>query len=299
MAMSDFDGLRVLSLESRRAEEMRRLIARRGGVATVAPSMREVPVAGNEPLERFLEALYARHIDTTVWMTGAGVRLLVETLSAQPQRADWSARVGQTIVVARGPKPASALRELGVAVAHNVPEPNTWREILQVLDANVHLESSRVAVQEYGVPNRAFVAELQARGAEVMRAPVYKWALPEETGPLSAALDALCDGGFDVVLFTAGTQALHALQLAERQGRESEVRAALQSCVVASIGPTTSEALRELGMRIDFEPSHPKMGQLVNECAENAPALLRQARRDESPSCKYCNDTDSLNKAVT
>ena len=40
--------------------------------------------------------------------------------------------------------------------------------------------------------------------------------------------------------------------------------------IVASIGPTTSEALEEDGVRVDFEPSHPKMGVLVQETAEFA-----------------------------
>ena len=39
-----FDGLRVLSLESRRAAEIEKLIRARGGVPFVAPSMREVPL---------------------------------------------------------------------------------------------------------------------------------------------------------------------------------------------------------------------------------------------------------------
>ena len=43
-----FDGLRVLSLESRRAAEMEVLIRKQGGEAFVAPSMREIPLDHNE-----------------------------------------------------------------------------------------------------------------------------------------------------------------------------------------------------------------------------------------------------------
>jgi uroporphyrinogen-III synthase len=40
--------------------------------------------------------------------------------------------------------------------------------------------------------------------------------------------------------------------------------------MVGSIGPATTEALEEFGVRPQFEPSHPKMGFLVREAAERA-----------------------------
>jgi uroporphyrinogen-III synthase len=47
---------------------------------------------------------------------------------------------------------------------------------------------------------------------------------------------------------------------------------------VASIGPTTSEALEEFGIKPDLEPSHPKMGFLVQETAQQAAAILAKKR---------------------
>jgi uroporphyrinogen-III synthase len=65
-------------------------------------------------------------------------------------------------------------------------------------------------------------------------------------------------------------------------GLDEGVRAGLGRVVVASIGPTTSETLRAEGIAVDMEPSHPKMGFLVREAAERAPALL-EAKRPPSP----------------
>ena len=76
----------------------------------------------------------------------------------------------------RGPKPAAALRELGVQNALNVPEPNTWREILQLFDQNketMPLNDRRVAIQEHGVPSPELYAGLTGRGAEVFRLRRY------------------------------------------------------------------------------------------------------------------------------
>jgi uroporphyrinogen-III synthase len=48
--------------------------------------------------------------------------------------------------------------------------------------------------------------------------------------------------------------------------------------VIASIGPTTSEELQRHGIEADLEPSHPKMGFLVREAAEQSAELLRRKR---------------------
>ncbi len=44
--------------------------------------------------------------------------------------------------------------------------------------------------------------------------------------------------------------------------------------VIASIGPTTTETLEEFGLQPDITPTHPKMGFLVKETAEQAAAIL-------------------------
>jgi len=44
-------------------------------------------------------------------------------------------------------------------------------------------------------------------------------------------------------------------------------------------GPTTSEELQRHGVRADLEPSHPKMGFLVKEAAEQSGELLRRKRQ--------------------
>jgi uroporphyrinogen-III synthase len=56
------------------------------------------------------------------------------------------------------------------------------------------------------------------------------------------------------------------------------VRAGLRRAVVASIGPTSSEELRQQRLTIDHEASNTKMGFLVREAAERSPDLLRLKR---------------------
>jgi len=267
-----FDGLSVLSLESRRAPEMATLIEKQGGVACVAPSMREVPLEENDGVFRFAESLFAGEFDMMILLTGVGTRQLDRVLAARYGPDPFRAALRRLTVVARGPKPVAALREMDVPVAVTAPEPNTWRELVAAIEGR---PERRIAVQEYGRSNPELLAALRARGAAVTSVRVYQWDLPEDPEPLRGAVRRLAAGEFQVVLFTTAIQIAHLFRVAREQGVEEAVAARLRQMAVASIGPTTSEALEEFGVAPDLEPSHPKMGFLVQETAARAAAILR------------------------
>jgi uroporphyrinogen-III synthase len=88
----------------------------------------------------------------------------------------------------------------------------------------------------------------------------------------------VASGDLDVALFTTATQVVHLLKVAETMDLREAVVSGLRRMVVASIGPTTSEELRQQGIEVDMEPSHPKMGFLVREAAERAADLLGRKR---------------------
>src|SRR6266849_4483844 len=282
--MSGFTGLRVLALESRRATELAKLVGTYGGEAVVAPAMREVPLESNKEALAFAEALFAGELDVVIFLTGVGARALLSVVETAYKREEYIAALQRVRVVARGPKPVAVLRELGVAPAITVPEPNTWRELLLAFDEaaasqeKLRLRGTRVAVQEYGISNPELLSGLRDRGAIVTRVPVYQWALPDDCAPLQAAVKSLVAGEIDVVLFTTSVQLAHLFQIASEMKLEEPMRFGLCRTIVASIGPTTSEELQRRGIRADLEPSHPKMGFLVKETAEQCAELLRRKR---------------------
>jgi uroporphyrinogen-III synthase len=282
MTGKGFGGLRVLSLESRRSREMAQLITNHGGQATVAPSTREVPSGPNPEEAAFAAGLAKGEFQIVIFMTGVGTRALAQAIEPLCPREQWVAGLSRIAVVARGPKPVNVLREFGIPIALTVPEPNTWREILQTLDRNaatLPLKGAHVAVQEHGVPSPELYAGLSQRGARVFAIPVYKWAPPEDEGPLRRAIAELAHGEFGVVLFTSSVQAHHLFRFADEMNRRDDVLHALRRTVVGSIGPVTSETLREFGIGVDLEPSHPKMGFLVKETAEQSAQLLEGKKR--------------------
>ena len=261
-----FDGKRVLALESRRAVEIAELIRRQGGEPFVAPSMREIPVGADAGLRAFADRLFAGYFDMMILMTGVGTRHLNRALAeAWPERSFADALRSLTIV-ARGPKPVAALREMGLSPALVAPEPNMWREVLQVIEGR---REQRIAVQEYGRPNDQLHQALRSRGAEVTEVRVYRYGLPEDLEPMREAVRRLAARAFDAALFTTAVQIDHLMRVAAELSLEEETRAGLAHCRIASIGPSTTEGLEEFGFRPAMEPTHAKLGLLVREAAQH------------------------------
>ena len=257
---------------------MASLISRHNGVPLIAPAMREIPLEENPAVFAFAEELLARRLNAVLFMTGVGTRLLLEVLGTRYSLDSIIRSLAHVLVVARGPKPVSVLREHQIPVNVMVPEPNTWREVLEKLDerrAELTLQGSRIAIQEYGAPNHALVEELKRRGAEVVRVPVYRWGMPEDCAPVKAALTAILAKQARVLLFTNALQVENVMKIAGETGLTEALLNALQQCVVGSVGPICSAALRANNIAVDVEPEHPRMGFLVHEAARRAGAILR------------------------
>jgi uroporphyrinogen-III synthase len=133
-------------------------------------------------------------------------------------------------------------------------------------------------VQEYGKPNVELLEGLRARGADVTPVRVYQWDLPEDVAPLREAVHRIAQGHADVALFTTSIQIPHLFRIATEEGLLEPMQQALHRMVIASIGPTTTETLEEFGLQPDTTPTHPKMGFLVRETAEQAAAILQRKR---------------------
>jgi len=270
----------VLALESRRATEIAKLIRTYGGEPTVTPAMREVPLESNLEALEFAGRLLHGDFDLVIFLTGVGIRRLMEIAESRYDREQILEALRGVKVATRGPKSSAVLREMGVPIAVTAPEPCTWREVIGSLDGafGPSLEGLRAAVQEYGRPSLELLEALTEHNVQWVRVPVYHWALPEDLEPLRNSVHSIVSGDVDVVVFLTAIQATHLFQVAEELGAAEELRQGLRRTVVLSIGPSTSEELKRLGVRPDFEPSHPKMGFLMNEAAEQAAKLLEAKR---------------------
>ena len=266
--------------------------------------MRETPLVDNPAAVDFAHRVLTGQVDIIIFMTGVGVRYLMAEVDGRIDRARLLNSISDLITVARGPKPVAVLKELGLTPTHRVPPPNTWREVLATIDQSVPVAQQNVAVQEYGAPNASLIAGLEARGARVEAVTVYRWDLPVDLAPLEANIRAIVAGEIDVAMFTSSHQVVNLLRVAEGLDLAEKLRARMAEVVVASIGPTTSETLRELELPVDIEPQHNKMGHLVVAAAEQAADLLAQKRRrvniwaDFAPPAAASDHSASANRVA-
>ncbi len=258
----NFNGLHVASFESRRADDMARLIERHGGVAHVAPSMREVPLDDNPEAVDFAHRLMTGRVDIVIFMTGVGFKHLLAAVERKVDRERFLASLSDCITVARGPKPVAAMREAGITPTHRVGEPNTWRDVLDLLDAHVPIASQTVALQEYGITNPSLIAGLEARGAKVDSIKVYNWELPEDTGPLEETLRLLAAGEMDVVMFTSANQVATVLKMAEQLDLAAAGRRSIAQIASSSaLAPRRAKSCGRKGCRSIWSLSIPRWGK--------------------------------------
>jgi uroporphyrinogen-III synthase len=271
-----FAGLRVLSLESRRAAEIETLIAKQGGKAMVAPSVKERALDDHTDAFRLLEGLERGDFEMLVLMTGVGLAFWRDVVAGRYPAARADDALRRVKLLARGPKPSAILRPLGISPDVTIPEPNTWREIVEAMKQR---PERRLAVQEYGRPNTEFVDALRALGSQVETFALYRWEMPDDVAPLRTAARELAAGGIDVVLFTSSIQLEHLLAIAAEDGLGEQIVDALATRVaVGSVGPIMTATLVEHGVTPDIVPSSPKMGALVLAASGECAAVLAKKR---------------------
>jgi uroporphyrinogen-III synthase len=255
-------GRRIAILESRLGIQLAELIARAGAIPLHAPALAEVPDGDPRALGEFLDSCAQRPPALFIFQTGVGTQALLDMTESLGRTGQLLKLLADAKVAERGPKPAAVLRAHAIRIDLATQDPHTTTEVLRALD-DVPIAGNRVVVQRYGESNRDLEAGLRQRGAEVIELPMYRWALPQDTAPLTRLLDALDRNEVDAAVFTSASQGRNLFPFAREQGREEGLRAGLKRVTVFSIGPVCTRALAALDVRVDAESSPPKLGPLL------------------------------------
>jgi uroporphyrinogen-III synthase len=255
-------GKRIALLESRLGVQLAQLIEREGAIPLHAPALAEVPDADPQALGRFLDSCAEHPPELFIFQTGVGTQALLDLTEQLGRTAELLSLLAHAKIAERGPKPAAVLRAHAIRIDIATIDPHTTTEVLKALDS-VPLAGWRVAVQRYGETNPVLLAALRDRGADAIELPTYRWALPADTAPLAALIDALERDTVDAAVFTSASQPRNLFAFAKQQGREQTVRNALQHVTVISIGPVCTRALEALGVQVHAEASPPKLGPLM------------------------------------
>src|SRR3954454_16539908 len=257
-------GYTVAVTAARRSEELGALLDRRGARVGYAPAIRIVPLADDADLVAATGQVLAAPVDLVVATTGVGFRGWLE--AAEAWDLPLREHLRSTRVLARGPQARGAIRGAGLVDAWS-PESESSAEVLQHLlsGAEGPLPGRRIAVQLHGDPLPELVAGLVRAGAEVVKVPVYRWVLPEDTAPLQRLVGSVIAGTVDAVTFTSAPAAASLLRVAGDLGRRDELVAALRGRVRAiDVGSVTAGPLEAVGVPT-WQPERARLGALARE----------------------------------
>jgi uroporphyrinogen-III synthase len=261
-----FGGAKVLLLESRLAAETSAMVRRLGGDPVSAPSLAEVEVDADAAIASFVDSLLAARNPLVVFLTGVAVTRLFAAADRLRCTSALGAGLARAAIVSRGPKPAGALARRGLSASRTVPEPFTTADVIATLD-DLPVEGREVTVVHYGEPSVPIVSSLERRGARVAELLLYEWRLPEDTAPLSRAVDALMAGEIPVMALTSQVQVRHLLHVAGPGRREALLAALNNGVLVGAVGPTCAAACIASGISAPVAPEHPKLAPLLQVLA--------------------------------
>ena len=244
-------GRTIAVPETRELEIFAAMLERRGAQVVRCPlvAIRDAP--DPLPVLDWSRRFAAGVCDDLVLLTGEGLRRILACIDRHepPLREPFLAVLGQVRKITRGPKPARALRELGMKPDIAAERPTTEGVIASL---SVHdLKGRRFGVQLYGTePNRPLVEFLEQAGASVSTVAPYVYADAANDGAVANLLAQMNAGAIDAIAFTSTPQVERLFAVASA----AEVTAALAKTVVAAVGPVVAETLSRHGVQSRLMP---------------------------------------------
>ncbi|HEY4186891.1 MAG TPA: uroporphyrinogen-III synthase [Polyangia bacterium] len=245
---------RVIALpETRELDRLAELLEAEGARAWRCPLVTILDAPAQAPVVAWLEELLAGGLTDVVFLTGEGLRRLVGAAERMERRDEVVAALGRVRKITRGPKPARALKELGLGpdLAAAVP---TSRGIMDELGA-LDLRGRKIGVQLYGEePSLELRAFIEAAGAQVLPVAPYIYAPASDAAKVIELVGEMAAGRVDVIAFTSASQVDRLFDVAKEHGVHAALDRAWPQVRVAAIGPIAVETLRRHGIEAAIVP---------------------------------------------
>ena len=243
------ERLTILVPESRELDLFAGMLEAEGATALRCPLVRILDLEDTGLARDWIARFLAAPPDDLILLTGDGLRKLLEISGAR--RDVFIATLANTRTITRGPKPARALREIGL-VPGLAPREPTSQGILDALSSE-DLQGRRIGVQLYPgeVP---LVAALRERGAEVFPVTPYRYASQAENAQVMGVIQTLARGEINIVAFTASPQIERLFAVAREARLEKELADGLARTRIAAIGPVVGETLKAHGLAAHIRP---------------------------------------------
>jgi uroporphyrinogen-III synthase len=246
-------GRRIVVPESRELDLFARMLEEQGATTLRCPMVRIIDLDDPAPAQAWLRRLVDGRMDDLVLLTGEGLRRLLTIARAAALESDVIAAVGRVRTVTRGPKPARALREIGLAPNLAAITPTT-EGVIETLREH-KLDGRRVGVQLYpGNPNTILLDFLQQAGAAADPVLPYQYASDAESSQVETAIKEMAAGRIDVVAFTSAPQLRRLREVARSRGLENELAQGMHLTRMAAVGPVVAAAIEAMGVPVAIAP---------------------------------------------
>jgi uroporphyrinogen-III synthase len=276
-AIEQLGGFTIGITADRRSDEQAELLRRRGADVLHGPTIHTLTWSDEDAVREATERVIAEPPDVVVANTGIGIRSWVAYAESRGLEAKLLDVLSHARIVARGPKAAGAVSQLGLAVDHQ----SRTERLDDLLDDLVrgNLEGGLVALQLSGSDAPWAAATLNRAGARVIEVPVYRWTFPDDLVPAHRLLDACIGGGLAAVTFTSPPALDHLFTIAADEGKADQLRGALNDGVLcACVGPVTGDAALAHGIASPLWPERGRLGLMIRHLSE---ALHRHHRHLE------------------
>jgi uroporphyrinogen-III synthase len=243
----------VALAEGRQLEELAALLQEEGAAVLRCPmlSILDAPDAG--PIRAFLDELIAGELGLLILMTGEAVRRLAGFAERMGRHADYVAALGRTPLLARGPKPVKALRELGATATPRAASAPTTEGVISTLRGEP-LSGLKVGLTLFGQDNPALEAFSKEKGFILRPVLSYVYAPAADDDRVAALIERLAGGGVDALVFTSSPQVDRLYEVAAKRGLVEMLSLGMERTRVAAVGPVVAESLRGRGARVDVCP---------------------------------------------
>lgn len=243
---------RVIAVpETRELDVFATLLERRGATVLRCPLVAILDALDPAPVLDWIRWFGGGACDDLILLTGEGLRRLLACIDKNEPalRADFVAQLARVRKITRGPKPARALRELGLKPDIAAELPTTVGIIASLSEQR--LADRNVGVQLYGTePNTPLIDFLQRAGARVRTVAPYIYASKSDDGAVSALLERMSRGEVDAIAFTSASQVDRLFAIAPA----AQVQAALALTHVAAVGPVVADALAQRAVQVGSMP---------------------------------------------
>jgi uroporphyrinogen-III synthase len=234
-------GRTVAVPESRELDVFSAMLERRGATVLRCPLIAILDAPDPQPVLAWLREFNTGTFHDLILLTGEGVLRLLRCIDrhAPDHRDEFIRALAKVRKITRGPKPAKALRELGMKPDIAATTPTT-QGVIEALRASGSLAARKIGVQLYGSePNRPLIDFLSSAGASVSTVAPYVYADQADDHAVRELLTKMADGDVDVIAFTSTPQVERLFAV----GPPELVKAALERTQIAAVGPVVASTL--------------------------------------------------------